>query len=176
MTSPYGGYNFLYRELLVVTELFTLKIRIPVMEEQVIVFDGECRFCRWSVRRIQRLDSRDQFEYLPRQAQGVEVRFPQLAESDFNTGLRLVDGERIYVGADALYEIYRRMPPFHLLTWFYRAPVLHGVFKMCYGLIARNRHRFGRVTCDTGICDGSRSASDSERVSVAEMDGAIDRK
>ncbi len=123
------------------------------MEELVIVYDGECRFCQWSIRRIRKLDRSDQFEYLPRQSDGVEKRFPQLIESDFNTGLRLiVETEDIHVGADAVYEIYRRMPPFHLVTWLYRLPVLGGFFQWCYSLIARNRHMFGRVECDTGVC------------------------
>ena len=134
------------------------------MDKQVIVYDGECRFCQWSIRRIQKLDRRDQFEYLPRQAEGVAVRFPRLEESDFNTGLRLVStrseptesaptgGEVIYVGSDAIYEIYRRMPPLHLITWLYRVPVFSTFFRACYGLVARNRHRFGKVECDTETC------------------------
>ena len=49
-----------------------------------IVYDGECRFCLWSLGR---------FEYLPRQIAGIEERFPILTSSDFNTGLRLVHDE-----------------------------------------------------------------------------------
>jgi predicted DCC family thiol-disulfide oxidoreductase YuxK len=134
------------------------------LDKQVIVYDGECRFCQWSIRRIQKLDKRDQFEYLPRQTDGVAVRFPRLEESDFNTGLRFVStvsesaestapgDESIYVGSDAIYEIYRRMPPLHLITWFYRVPVFSTFFRACYGVIARNRHLFGKVDCDTETC------------------------
>ena len=121
--------------------------------EQVVVYDGECRFCRWSVGRIQRLDRRGQFEYVPRQAQDIELRFPRLADSDFNTGLRLIlDTDEIYVGADAVYEIYRRMPPYHLVAWLYRVPILHWIFRAGYAFIARNRHRLGRVECDVEAC------------------------
>jgi predicted DCC family thiol-disulfide oxidoreductase YuxK len=119
----------------------------------VIVYDGECRFCDWSVRRIQKLDRHRQFEYLPRQAPGVESRFPVLAASDFNTGLRLIDTDAtIFVGADAVHQIYRRMPPYHLLAWIYRVPVLRQFFRVGYGLVARNRHRFGRMRCDPELC------------------------
>lgn len=131
-----------------------------MMREQVIVYDGECRFCLWSVSRIERLDRRRQFEYLPRQSPEVEQRFPFLADADFNTGLRLVvDGENVYVGADSVYQIYRRIPPFHLVAWLYRLPILDRIVKWCYAFIARNRHRFGKVECDTGTCSPVKSAS-----------------
>ena len=127
------------------------------MNRPVVVYDGECRFCRWSVTRIQRLDRDGQFEYLPRQAPGAEERFPLLKHSDFNTGLRLVpDAETVHVGADGVYQIYRRLPPLHLVAWLYRVPVLTWLFRLGYALIARNRHRFGRVppemACDD-LCD-----------------------
>ena len=81
----------------------------------VIVYDGECRFCQWSVRRIQGLDDTSRFEYTPRQANEIEKRFPSLAQSDFNTGLRLIEetqgNEPVHVVADAVYQIYRSLPP-----------------------------------------------------------------
>ena len=46
----------------------------------VVVFDGECRFCTWSMNRIQKLDKQNLFAYLPRQAPGIEERFPKLAD------------------------------------------------------------------------------------------------
>ena len=123
------------------------------MAQQIIVYDGECRFCIWSTDRVKRLDRKGQFDYVPRQTPGVEERFPFLTQSDFNTGLRLIIGaDTVFVGADAVYEIYRRMPPFHLVAWIYRLPLLHGLCRMVYGWIARNRHRLGRVECDTGAC------------------------
>jgi len=120
----------------------------------VVVYDGECRFCTWSMNRIRKLDKQDQFVCLPRQAPGIEERFPKLADSDFNTGMRLiVDEDQIFVGADAVHQIYRRMPPFHLVAWLYRVPILHWVFRGGYALIAKYRHLSGRVTCDTSACD-----------------------
>ena len=128
------------------------------MNRPVVVYDGECRFCRWSVARIQRLDRAGQFEYLPRQAPGAEDRFPVLTQSDFDTGLRLLqhDPEIVHVGADGVYQIYRRLPPLHRVAWLYRVPVLTWLFRLGYAVIARNRHRFGRVppemACDD-LCD-----------------------
>ena len=120
----------------------------------VVVYDGECRFCLWSVRRIQNLDKQDQFAYLPRQAPGIEAKFPKLSDSDFNTGMRLIlDTDHIYAGADAVHQIYRRLPPFHWVAWVYHIPILRGVFRAGYALIAKYRHLSGRVVCDTSACD-----------------------
>ena len=94
------------------------------------------------------------FEYLPRQTDGIEERFPVLSSSDFNTGLRLIHaGGQVDVGADAVYQIYRRLPPWHLFTGVYCIPGLKQLFRAGYGLIARNRHRFGRVECADEACE-----------------------
>ncbi len=124
------------------------------MEKPIVIYDGECRFCIWSVRRIQKTDKRDQFDYLPRQTPNIEDHFPKLASSDFNTGMRLVMGkDDIYVGADAVYQIYRRLSPFYVFAWLYRVPVLHFIFRAGYALVARYRRLSGRVACDTGTCE-----------------------
>jgi predicted DCC family thiol-disulfide oxidoreductase YuxK len=116
---------------------------------------------------MQKLDQRSQFFYVPRQAPGLEEKYPKLADSDFNTGMRLIkNAGDIYVGADALYQIYRLLPPFHFLAWLYRIPVLHSIFRAGYAVIARYRHLLGAVPCDTRACDlsfGERQAAAATR-------------
>lgn len=127
------------------------------MSRPTIIYDGECRFCRWSVNRIRRLDRAGAFETLPRQQPGLEQRFPILGQSDFNTGLRLMhDDGHVEIGADAVYQIYRRLPPFHLVAWLYRMPILNLFFRFGYALVARYRHHLGRIdpdlACDSDGC------------------------
>ena len=136
----------------------TIVMFVPMMPKPVIVYDGECRFCQWSVRRIRKLDRREQFEFVPRQSAGLDARFPILAQSDFNTGLRLIEDTgavqvgAVHVGADAIYQIYRSLPPYNLVAWLYRVPPFTQLGRLGYAIIARNRHRFGRTECDTGSC------------------------
>ena len=119
-----------------------------------IIYDGECRFCLWSVGRIRRTAREGQFEFLPRQQPGLDERFPMLAQSDFNTGLRLIHADgTVHVGADGVYEIYRRLAPYHLVAWIYRLPLFKQAFRLGYAIVARNRHRFGRISPDSA-CDG----------------------
>jgi predicted DCC family thiol-disulfide oxidoreductase YuxK len=118
----------------------------------VVVYDGECPFCCEQVARIRQRDRAGRFEFVARQAPGITERFPALAEGDFNTGMRLVrpDG-RIYVGADAVYEIARRLPRWRWFAWLYRIPGIHALCRWIYAWIAANRLRLGR-TCAGGVC------------------------
>ena len=118
-----------------------------------IVFDGQCPFCIRQVARIQQRDLEGTFEYVPRQTQGLESRFPKLAEGDFNTGMRLVhvDGS-VSVGADAVYQIARRLPGWRGWAWLYRVPGLRSLLRAIYGWIARNRYRLARTCPAEGAC------------------------
>ena len=102
---------------------------------------------------MQRLDDRKVFEYTPRQAEGLEERFPKIAEGHFNTGMRLVPpAGRIDVGADAVYEIARRLSVLSHLAWLYRVPVFKQISRFCYGLIAEYRYRLAK-RCDNSVCE-----------------------
>lgn len=110
--------------------------------EWVIVYDGECSYCRRQLERIRRRDVEGVFETIPRQAPGLTERFSQLLEGDFETGMRLIgpDGT-VRVGADAVYEIARQLKPWRWFAWLYRVPLLHGLCKWGYGRIAANRSK-----------------------------------
>jgi len=82
----------------------------------------------------------------------VEQRFPKLAEGDFNTGMRLVTSEgRIYVGADAAYQVLRRLGGWRWIAWIYRVPIIHAVTRAAYAWIASHRHALGG-DCEDGAC------------------------
>ena len=122
------------------------------MERPVVVYDGECPFCRSQVARIQRRDRHALFEYTARQSPGLTERFPKLAEGDFNTGMRFVmpDGV-VHVGADAVYQIARRLPVWRLGAWLYRLPLMHGLLRWAYGWVAAHRRSLGRA-CQDDTC------------------------
>ena len=65
-----------------------------LLRKSTVIYDGQCSFCRQSVSRIARLDRNDKFEFIARQTKGLDLRFPKLAEGDFNTGMRLITPDR----------------------------------------------------------------------------------
>ena len=121
-------------------------------EKPVVVYDGECPFCIEQIERFQRLDKHRHFEYIPRQEPGLEEKFPILTQGDFNSGMRLIrtDGT-VDVGADAIYQIVRRLPGINLVAWLYCVPGITQIAREVYKWIAANRKKLGR-TCDTGAC------------------------
>src|ERR1700688_608042 len=122
------------------------------LQKPIVIYDGECRFCIDQVRRIKQMDMLHQLEYIPRQDPTADLRFPMLRTIDFDKGMRLLtaDGNN-YAGADAVYQIARRLPATRPIAWLYCIPGINQIAKLIYTWIARNRKRLGQ-TCDDASC------------------------
>lgn len=120
--------------------------------KSTLVYDGHCSFCRRWVARIARRDRRGTFEFVARQTEGLTKRFPKLVEGDFNTGMRLITpDDTIHIGADAAYQIARRLRYWHRIAWLYHVPGIHSLTRAVYAWIASNRQSLGGE-CDDGTC------------------------
>lgn len=121
-------------------------------KKTTIVYDGECHFCIEQVGKIKRMDRERQFDYLPRQSPDLDRRFPALKTMNFEEGMRVVDPEgSIYIGADAVFQIARRLPGTRMIAWLYHVPVLKQFARRTYKWIAANRKKLGR-TCEDNAC------------------------
>ena len=117
-----------------------------------LVYDGQCPFCRRWVTRIARADRAGAFEFVARQTEGLTKRFPKLADGDFSTGMRLIlPDDTIHIGADAAYQIARRLRFWRWIAWVYRVPGIHALTRAVYAWIAANRHSLGKK-CDDTSC------------------------
>ena len=118
----------------------------------VVVYDGDCRFCRRQIERIKQLDPSERFEYLAWQSEPFRERFGSLANEDLNKGLRVItpDG-RVLVGADAVYHITRSLSGWRWVAWLYRVPGLRSLGRWGYAWVAARRYRLGG--CDNGTCN-----------------------
>ncbi len=120
--------------------------------QPVVVYDGECPFCRRQFARIRRYDRHGRFECVPRQTSGLIGRFPALDRGGFDSGMRLImpDGQ-IYVGADAAYHIARHLRYWRLFAWLYLVPGIHSLTRSVYAWIAAHRQSLS-AECDDGTC------------------------
>ena len=132
-----------------------------------LVYDGHCSFCRRWVARIARMDRSDTFELVARQTDGLTKRFPRLVEGDFDTGMRLITpDDAIHVGADAAYQIVRRLRYLRRIAWLYHVPGIHWLTRTVYAWIAANRQSLGGNRLVGGKCDDEtcKPVRHSERV------------
>ena len=119
----------------------------------VIIYDGECNFCVSGIRRIRDRDQADQFLYTPRQTQDIQTLYPQLADIESKAGMRLIDQSgKVHCGADAVYQIYRRIGKYRYFTWIYLVPIIRTLLKGIYLIISKNRSRLGRAKCESESC------------------------
>jgi predicted DCC family thiol-disulfide oxidoreductase YuxK len=114
------------------------------LQPATVIYDGKCGFCRTKIQDIQRLDSERQLQFMPRQNAETEQRFPQIKSLELNEGILLIDQHgQIYVAADAMYEIGRRLPKTRAISSIYRLPIIKQIIQLGYKFIAANRHRLG---------------------------------
>ncbi len=123
-------------------------------ESDIVIYDGECRFCQAQVARLNWF-ANGRLTFVSLHDERVAARFAQLSREQLMEQMYVVafDG-RQYGGAAALRYLSRRLPR----LWF-AAPLLHIPFSLpfwqwLYGLVARHRYRIAgkSVSCDGDAC------------------------
>ena len=122
-------------------------------EADILIFDGECRFCTAQIRRLHAMDTRDRLAYLSLHDPETSRRWPELTYDELMDHMVLVDGSgRQHAGAAAFRYLSRKLPR---LWWL--APLMHipgslPLWQFIYRQIAKIRYRFGRVEACEGGC------------------------
>jgi len=114
-------------------------------EKPLVVFDGECEFCRFWIARWRSIAD-DRLDYAPYQE--VAPRFPEIPVHDFKRAVQLVlpDGS-VHAGASAVFRALAEVPGRGLWLSFYRSlPGFAAVTELAYRLIAGHRDVAMRVT------------------------------
>lgn len=120
----------------------------------VVIFDGECRFCRGGVERLQQLDvGGSRLSYLSLHDPRVHVRYPDLSFDDLMSQMYVVDQSGVrHGGADAVRYLSRRLP----LLWPVM-PILHlpgtaRLWRWLYTQVAKRRYKIAGKHCENGAC------------------------
>ena len=120
----------------------------------VVIFDGQCRFCRRQVGLLRRFDVRGRrLAYLSLHDARVAERYPDLSHDQLMQQMYVVDrAGRRHGGADAVRYLSRRLP----LLWI-AAPALHfpgsaRLWRRLYQEVAKRRYRLAGKSADA--CDG----------------------
>lgn len=110
------------------------------IQKRVIIFDGDCALCHFSVRWIRKNEIHDWFEYIPCQSEKRQQRYPDINHDDCMSAIHLVDIDgTVYVGAEALPVIMHGMRRWRWLSWVLRFPLVRLMSPFVYHTIARHR-------------------------------------
>ena len=119
------------------------------MTGPILVFDGDCAFCRFWIDRW-RLRTGDRLEYHPFQSDEVARRFPQLSRDRCQRAVRFVDADgTVYEAAEAVLRALAQNggSTAASIGWllYRRAPGFPSIAGLAYRLIARHRPLADRV-------------------------------
>lgn len=122
------------------------------MPKPVLIYDGDCSFCRKWMRWFRAHDPEQQMEYLARQSPERESRYPQLNDAKYQGALQLIlaSGEiRSGEMATATALTCLADTKYRLLGKFIMLPGIRQCAHIGYKIIAKNRHRFA---CKDDVC------------------------
>jgi predicted DCC family thiol-disulfide oxidoreductase YuxK len=107
-------------------------------ERPLLVFDGDCGFCRQWVGRWRGITG-ERVEYRP--SQEVAGRFPEIGEDRFKARVWLIEPDgRATSGAGAVFRLYALAGEKRWLRWMYEEmPTFAAVTEGAYAIVARHR-------------------------------------
>jgi len=108
------------------------------LDRPVLVFDGDCAFCRAWVEYWQRLTG-DRVLYTPYQE--IDRRFPSLPRKDFASAVTLfLPSGEVRSGAHAVFSLLALVPGESWMLWLYvHIPGFAWIAEMVYRGVARHR-------------------------------------
>jgi predicted DCC family thiol-disulfide oxidoreductase YuxK len=117
-----------------------------------VVYDGECSFCRRSLRWFDRVDVwRRVRPHDMTNRERVHRAFPELIGADLDDAMFVVTaGRRVYRGFFAVRRLLWNSPMTWLLLPLFYLPGASAIGRRVYAWVARNRRRFG---CESTVCD-----------------------
>lgn len=122
------------------------RVRPMGTDRAVLIYDGECGFCRQTVAIVSKWDRERRLTLIPFQEQArvaaFEIPLPALAAA---MHLVLPDG-RVLAGADAAADVLRLLPGKRWLAHAFAVPGVLPVARRVYAWIARQRHCLVRGT------------------------------
>ena len=109
----------------------------PPANRPVLVYDGECAFCRRWVARLSRATG-ERVEYAALQTDAR--RFPDVPRAEFERAVQLIEESgAMWAGAAAALKTLSRAPGLGWIFAIYRIPGAAAVLEWIYGEVSRRR-------------------------------------
>src|SRR5436190_14335030 len=122
----------------------------------IVIYDGQCKFCTAQIKRLARWDSSRRLTFLSLHDPQVSKLLPDVSYDQLMHEMYLVDrsGNR-YLGADAFRYLTTRLPRLYPLAPLMHLPFLLPLWHWCYRQIAKRRYWImgkSGTECDDEVC------------------------
>jgi lipase maturation factor 1 len=119
-----------------------LKVATPPTKP-LMVFDGDCNFCKVWIRRWQRLTG-DAVDYLPSQDANVAAKFPEIPREQLEKSVQLIETDgAVYSGAEAIFRALAKNPKWQWpLRWYKNSRAFAKLAELVYRFVAKYREFF----------------------------------
>lgn len=126
-------------------------------QADIVVYDGNCRFCTSQVENLRRWDTKDRLAYLSLHDPEVATRFPDLTYDRLMEEMVVVDqqGNR-HGGAAAFRYLTTRLPRLYPLAPLMHIPFTLPLWQWGYRQVAKRRYRIAGKTgqsCENEACE-----------------------
>lgn len=123
-------------------------------DADVVIFDGQCNFCKSQIRTLQRFNCcGNRLTYISLHDPRVSEKYPDLTHEMMMEQMYVVDRAGIrHGGSDAVRYLTRRLP-----TLWLAAPLLHlpgtaRLWRWLYQQVAKRRYKLAGKSCDDDAC------------------------
>jgi len=122
-----------------------MKFRSSRLEKPLILFDGDCYFCRFWIQRWN-ARTENKVGYAPYQDRSLE--FKEIPMKEFERSVQLVmPTGNVYSGAEATFRALAEVPSGKKYLWAYQhIPLVKQVSELLYRWVASNRSFFSKLT------------------------------
>ncbi|HEX9047276.1 MAG TPA: DCC1-like thiol-disulfide oxidoreductase family protein [Verrucomicrobiae bacterium] len=113
----------------------------------LMVFDGDCNFCSFWIRRWRQLTG-EAVDYTPSQDPAIPARFPEIPSGQFAASVILVERDGgVYSAAEAVFRVLTERPGWRWpLLAYRRFSWFAALAEWAYYLVARHRRFFSWLT------------------------------
>lgn len=119
----------------------------------VVIYDGNCQFCRRQVERLHRWDGKNRLAFLSLHDPAVSRYVPNVTHDQLMQQMYLVDQRgRRFAGTNALRYLSRRLPPLWILAPLLHIPFSLALWQCLYRQVAKWRYQLNKASCDEGTC------------------------
>lgn len=120
----------------------------------IVIWDGQCNFCRSQVERLFHWDS-GKLSYLSLHDARAAALCPELTKEQLMEQLWVVTADRSgrFGGADAARYLSGKLPKLWWLFPILHLPLMMPAWRWLYRQIAKRRYRIQGKSCDEGTCE-----------------------